>query len=343
MSRIDDMTRPAAAPSRPFCAKALCLLALAMAPAARADFVWTDTPGKFLELSRDDKPVARFVYEPLDESSPARREETFKPFCHLYFHQWNHYGNLLTKGPGGKFTHHRGVFYGFNNISYKDSSGARHEKIDTWHCRKAYQIHRRFTAREAGAERASFTSEIDWVGDDGAPFATEARTMGFSFDGPDLFVDFVSVLTPRVERLRLDGDPQHAGFHFRAHNDVNDRTAKATYFIRAETGIGKPGIALNWSEKNDTEQTRDQSWKAMCFTLRDTQVTVIYLDHPDNPKPARSSERTYGRFGTYFATECAPDAPLSVRYRLVVHPGEFKEPKDLGQIEQWSEKFVATP
>lgn len=316
----------------------LAAVALAcFASTAHADFVWTDTPGKHLELKMDDKPVARYVYEAIDESTPERRDETYKPFCHLYMYQWEHYGNLLTKGPGGKFPHHRGVYYGFNQISYTDAAGKKHEKVDVWHCRKAHQVHRRFTKQEASADGASFTSEIDWVGDDGVPFATESRTMRFRIDGPDVVVDFESTLTPQVQELKLDGDPQHAGFHFRAHNDVNDKTSNATYYIRPGSGIGQPGVAINWSEKTDNDQTRDLPWKAMCVTLRDTQVTIAYLDHPGNPKPARASERQYGRFGTYFATTVKKEKPLTVRYRLVVHPGEYKDP---AEVEKLSEAFL---
>lgn len=305
---------------------------LAAAPAARAQFVWTDTEGKHLELSRDGKVLARYVYEAIDESSPERRDETFKPFCHLYFNKWGHYGELLTKGPGGKFTHHRGVFYGFSRISYTDPAGVKHEKVDTWHCRKAHQVHRRFAATEAGAEAASFTSEIDWIGDDGGVFASEARTMRFSLAGSDLVVDFTSTLSTKCPEVVLDGDPQHAGFHFRAHNDVAEQTQNATYFIRPGSGIGAPGAAINWSEKADNEQTRDLAWKAMCFTRRDTQTTVVYLDHPENPKPARASERQYGRFGTYFVAKLTPEKPLAVRYRLVIHPGEYESADEVARL-----------
>ena len=74
-------------------------------------FEWTDTKGKHLDLTHDDRPLARYIYEPIDESSPQRREATYKPFCHIYDrHLKNHF---ITKGPGGQFTHHRGIFYGF--------------------------------------------------------------------------------------------------------------------------------------------------------------------------------------------------------------------------------------
>ena len=33
----------------------------------------------------------------------------------------------------------------------------------------------------------------------------------------------------------------------------------------------------------------------MSFVLDGKRYSVVYLDHPDNPKEARQSERTYGR------------------------------------------------
>ena len=41
----------------------------------------------------------------------------------------------------------------------------------------------------------------------------------------------------------------------------------------------------------------------------------MYLDSPSNPKPARYSERAYGRFGSYFETDVTEDMPLNVKYR----------------------------
>lgn len=294
---------------------------LLLSSTASADFIWKDTEGKHLDLRFDSRMVARYVYEAIDESSAERREETYKPFCHLYV-PWTK-DQFLTKGPGGKFTHHRGIFYGFSRISYTDAEGVKHEKVDTWHCRKAHQVHRSFSAKESGSEEAMFTSEIDWIGDDGKVFAREARTMRFSLSNSDVIVDFESTLTPTVASLVLDGDPQHAGFQFRAHNDVNDKTNKATYYIRPVSGVGEPGVTINWSAKLDNERTRDLPWKAMCFTLNDKRYTACYLDRPDNPKPARYSERDYGRFGSYFATEVKAEVPLTVRYRLVMHSGEM--------------------
>jgi peptidoglycan-associated lipoprotein len=45
---------------------------------------------------------------------PKDRERTYKPFYHLYDKNGE---DFVTKGPGGKFTHHRGIYFGFDQYS----------------------------------------------------------------------------------------------------------------------------------------------------------------------------------------------------------------------------------
>jgi hypothetical protein len=298
-------------------------------------FEWTDTEGKYLDLKHDDRPIARYIYEPIDESSLERREATYKPFCHIYDRYLK--DQFITKGPGGKFTHHRGIFYGFSQISYTDRNGEKHEKIDTWHCRRGHLVHREFLEQSADSKSASFTSLIDWIGDDGKSFAEEKRSMTFTMSGVDIIVDFKSILTPTVPEMHVDGDPQHAGFQFRAHNDVNDKHKSATYYIRPETGIAEMGETINWSAKLDNKTTRNLPWKAMSYIVHNKRYTVCYLDHSKNPKPARYSERDYGRFGSYFAADLVPKEPLTVRYRLVIRQGEMKAE----EVAKHSEIFLS--
>lgn len=302
---------------------------------ASAEYVWEKEDGKHLDLRYKTRLIARYMFEAIDETSPERREETYKPYCHIY--KWWSKDHFITKGAGGKFTHHRGIFYGFSRINYTDAEGKEHDKVDTWHCRMAHQVHREFLEMEADADSARFTAKIDWIGNDGKPFAEEARTMTFSLVNSDVVVDFKSKLTPLVPRLKLDGDPQHAGFQFRASNEVSELGTKSTYYIRPGSGKATPGATINWSAKQDNESTRDLAWKGMCVTVEDKQYTIAYLDSPSNPKPARFSERDYGRFGSYFAAELTPETPLEVNYRLVIREGEM----EAEQIEALSESFTS--
>ncbi len=300
------------------------------------EFSWKDTKGKYRDLLYGDKLIARYMYERIDTSTPERRELTYKPFYHIYD---SDSGTAITKGAGGKYPHHRGIYYGFSKCSYTDSEGKTHKGIDTWHCRKAHQIHESFINETADGDKASLTSGIVWIGNDGEKIAREQRTLTFSFSGKDLVVDFNSTLTSNVPSLTLDGDPQHAGFQFRASNEVAAKTAKQTYYIRPKTGKAKEGTTINWSEKNDTEATRNLPWKGMSFVVEGNRYTTAYLDHSDNPKPARFSERDYGRFGSYFVKkDIKRNASLKVKYRLVIRKSEMTQK----EIEGMSDSFIKT-
>ena len=310
-------------------------LAIALPATLVADeFSWKDTPGKHRDLFFGDKPVVRYVYEAIDTSSPERRDLTYKPFYHVYDRDS---GDFITKGPGGKYPHHRGIYYGFSKCSYTDADGKEHKGIDTWHCKKAHQVHEKFLEEKADADQALLSTEIAWIDNDGKKIATETRTQIFSFSGNDLVVKFSSTLTPDVPKVTVDGDPQHAGFQFRASNEVAEKTAKQTYYIRPKTGKAEPGTTINWSAKNDTEATRDLPWKAMSFVVGGNRFTTAYLDSPGNPKPARFSERDYGRFGSYFVSKnITAKKPLIVNYTLVIRKGEMTP----DEVEQLSKTFL---
>src|SRR6185436_13481576 len=101
--------------------------------------------------------------------------------------------------------------------------------------------------------------------------------------------EFASRLQSLSARVRINGDPQHAGFQFRAHNDVDAYTTNETVFVRPD-GIGKPGETRNW-EPQTHQGPVNMPWNAMSFVLAGNRYTVAYLDRPENPKEARFSER----------------------------------------------------
>ncbi|MGE0414067.1 MAG: DUF6807 family protein [Verrucomicrobiales bacterium] len=313
----------------------LCSLAPLLAAAAEG-FTWVDEPGKYTDLLHNGRKVARYVYERIDESTPARRDETYKPFHHLYDPSGEAF---LTKGPGGKFPHHRGIFYGFNKCRLVGADG-KESAADTWHCKKAHQTHEKFLTQEGGADHAVQRVAIDWHDDTGRVFLREERGLVFSLvPGDGIRVDFSSTVTlaDGLSKVTLDGDPQHAGFQFRASGEVADTTSKQTYYVRPVTGKDAPGKTINWDAKHDNEQTTNLPWKVMSFLTGGRRYSAAYLDRPDNPKPARFSERDYGRFGSYFVSEVLPGQPVSVHYRLVIRPGEMES----SEAESLSRQFVS--
>jgi hypothetical protein len=309
-----------------------------------ASFEWQDASGE-TTLLYDGRPALRYMHAPLDESSEAKREGTIKP----YHHVWGPAGEqLLTKGPGGLYTHHRGLFFGFNKITYHGDREA-----DVWHCRNGEsQRHEAELEREAAENRARHRVRVGWHGRDGERFAVEERECAITrttHDGVACWqIDFAShVATADGRKIRLDGDPQHAGFHFRAaqediRNDEERQQSadKQIYFVRTD-GKGALGETRNWDPKEPDSPASANSvnrpWLAMSFLLDGNRYTVLYLDHPSNPKPARYSERAYGRFGSYFEAEVTEAMPLNVKYRVWVRPGEMT----VDECEALSARFNA--
>jgi len=279
---------------------------------AEQSYDWVSEPKTYSELKFGDRPVLRYMQEPLDES---RREETYKVFHHVYDPSGQ---QIVTKGPGGRYTHHRGLFYGFSKTSYGDG-----KRADTWHCRGHVHLAHHYdapTLRTTGPVVGRHQVEVDWHGADGEVFAKEQRQMGvYNVPGGTL-IEFASLLKPVLGPIKVDGDPQHAGFQFRASNEVAAETKNQTYYVRVD-GKGKQGETRNWPGHKDQ---KDLPWKAMSFVVGGERYTAAYLDHPENPKPSMYSERDYGRFGSYFVAEVTEDDPLLVRYRVWLQHGELE-------------------
>jgi len=282
-------------------------------------FAWQDTAGKYSDLLFDGKQLLRYMYEPLDKSSKERREETMKVYHHVFDPSGE---TLLTKGPGGKFPHHRGLFFGFNKIVYDGK-----KKADTWHCRgKEFLNHEEVKSEELGPVLGRHTVKVGWHGQEGEKFAEEDREMTVyrpeTKDGKPagMLIEFASVLRTEDGPIKLNGDPQHSGFQFRAAAEVTEpEVAAKTYYIRPD-GVAEPGDYRNWPDKKDQVNF---PWKGMSIVVGGKRYTIANLDRPENPKESRFSERDYGRFGSYFEYEVTKDHPLELNYRVWVQPGEM--------------------
>jgi hypothetical protein len=298
-------------------------LTLDVQPEKQKGFSWHDMPKEFTDLKLDGKPVLRYMYHPLDEKN---RDATFKVFHHVYDPSGE---RIITNGAGGQFPHHRGLFYGFMKVTYDGN-----KLVDIWHCREqTYQSHDQFLSIEGGPVLGRHRVEIGWHGKQKELFAKEERELTVYATPGGRLIEFASKLTPVKGTVKLDGDPQHAGFHFRAANDVAEKSKGETYFIRPD-GDGKKGVERNWPAQ---KEHINLPWNGMSFLLGEKRYTVAYLDQPTNPKEARFSERTYGRFGSYFVTEVEEKKPLIVNYRIWLQDGEMKG----DEIQRLSEGFVS--
>jgi hypothetical protein len=288
--------------------------------------------------------VLGYFHPPHD---PADHYYTFKPFHHVYDPVEGK--TLLTNGSAktdkdGQFPHHRGLFFGWNRISYDDKTA------DIWHgTERVFSQHDKMLDAVAGPVLARQRAAISWHGKDGATFITEERELtAYDVRGGTL-LDFASVLTTDRPSVKLDGDPQHAGFHFRANMEVSKNGKENTYYLRPD-GKGKIGETRNWEpakpdpkKKGETTQpdkrTINLPWNAMSFVVGGKRYTLLRMNHPDNPKESRGSERDYGRFGDYFEYTLTPEKPLKVKYRIWVQEGEMT----VEQCAAMASAFAAPP
>lgn len=252
---------------------------------------------KQLDVTQSGKLIGRYFYD-YDNSSGKRRDDTFKTFLQLY----SPTGDLaITKALGGEFNHHRGIFIGWNKITIDG------EAFDCWHGHGGAQLHQDFSKVQADKRGASFTSRLLWEkGKNGPPVIEEKRTMTFLPAPAPAYamVDFSSTLKAlEGKTVTLDGDPEHAGIQLRAPIEL-DRT-KTRYL---------------YPQKNaDAHRDLDYPWLACSYVLGEKTYSVVYLNHPENPKSTKySAYRDYARFGGFFKTTLEKDQEQTLKVRFIV-------------------------
>jgi hypothetical protein len=250
---------------------------------------------------------------------PARRSDTFKPYTHVFRFPASSgdpaapttspADEFITKGPGGKYPHHRGIYLGWNKTQFGDF----------WHCPEGSQRHVKYLqAREfAGPVAARQAEVVEWVTKDETPVVRDTRELTVWRVSPTAYLlDYdITVEALTDEPVKLDGDAHHAGFHFRAAQEVAD----------AKGPDGKAGAAT-FTKPAGAKLIKDDvysgcDWTHMAFSVKGKPYAVTHMDAPTNPRPIEYSLRPYGRFGSFFKATVEKDQPLKLRYRLIVRDG----------------------
>lgn len=292
-------------------------------------FAWTEKKGEFAELiltrSGTFTPYLRYMNRPYDASSKDAREKSYKVFHHLYDPTGKRFvtnggftNDNITDPKKLLYPHHRGIMYGFNKCTYGPGLKG---KADTWHCTNdAHVAHEKTLSAEAGPVLGRHRVQLGWHGEKNEKFAEEERELTVYQVKGGTLVEFASRLKTTGGKIKLDGDPQHAGFQFRAHNDVAAATSKQTYYLHPDGTKGEMGKERNWPQD---KAMVDLPWYVVSFVLDSQRYSVVYLNHPSNPSETRFSERAYARFGGYFEREITAETSLVVNYRLWLQPGEI--------------------
>jgi hypothetical protein len=234
-----------------------------------------------------------------DVSTPARANETYKPYLRIVDPVD---GQAITKGPGGTYTHHRGIFFGWIRV------GLEGQKLDLWSMGSGRQVHTGFKSQAVDHGLARLVSTIDWNDKKGRLILSEERTMELSpLATPGLLrVDFLTTVKAEAGDLALEADPEHGGVHYRAPQEVD--TTKTNYFFP----VAKPV----------PHKDLDYPWVGMTYALRDQMFGVVEIDHPANPRGTRwSAYRDYARFGAYPHANLKKGDTLTLKYRFLISRG----------------------
>ena len=288
-------------------------------------------PGQQVLVSAQGKLVARFVHG----------EGQFKPYLHVYGEE----GELLTNAgldaagkAAGLYPHHRGIFVGWNKITSDLGS------FDLWHFNNGGRMElNRFEIMKATDENATLVALIAWHGGkkdaDGTDLLlNERRTLRISRpEGKRSQIDARFELTAARD-LKLDGDLQHAGIHFRAADEVAGRKLETVYVSDPED---KETKGRNWQpgppkkDKGGKEltpakaATGELNWCRLVFPIGEHWYAASELNAPNNPIE-ELSWRDYGRFGFFFKKSLKKGEKLAVDYRFFVEPADA--PAEKGKL-----------
>jgi len=297
-------------------------------------FTWKNQPEKQVaDLYYNGNPVLQYVY-PYDDSSAESLHDTYKVFHHVYGPASK---AIITKGPGGKYTHHRGLYVGWNKTKFDG------KELDFWHCKNgAHLRHAKMIDMKGDADSGTMTSEIHWNDAKGKPVIQEIRKVTVTpikvatSKNPAWQIDWQTTLKSKRGEIKLDGDRQHAGFQYRAAQAVAESN-NATY-VRPE-GFPQQAAPFQVSDKTDPNGHINLGWFAMTYEIDGKRYNVEYFENPNVPKPSRYSERPYGRFGAFFDTKLDESKPLKMKYRIIVSEG--KTPTQ-SEIQKRYDQFVAS-
>lgn len=272
-------------------------------------------PEGLCTLTYNDAPVLSYVYG-VDTSTPESAFDTSKVFHHVYGPGSDF---VITKGPGGLYPHHRGLYVGWNKTTFDGVTQ------DFWHCHNGEtQRHAGYVEQSADDVSATMVFNVSWNDISGSPVIEEERRVTVNRinlsrePGVAWQIDWASTLSSKRGEITLDGDRQHAGFQFRADQPVAE--ANSATFLRP-AGFPEQPEAFEVEDSADPNGHINLGWLAMSYELNGQRFNVEYFENPHSPQPSRYSERPYGRFGAFYQATITQDQPLHMHYRLIVSRG----------------------
>lgn len=246
-------------------------------------------------------PWLRTVVLPFDRNNA---EHTYKVYAHVYDFEG---AAPITKGPGGLYTHHRGMFIGWTDTMVEGTD------YDTWSMGNSYQQHVAWLQFGSEGNAVKQVERIEWRDLDDKTFIDEIRTIAASTGENGIrILDFTSLLTSLRGTIELKGNVQHAGMHIRMANEVNDHQDTTQY------------ILPDGAERQKDDAVTGGWWVCCSMVVRDKRYWILHMTPPNHPagQPVYSV-RAYARFGAFTEPTLEAGKPLNLTYRIAVNNREL--------------------
>ncbi len=272
-----------------------------------------ELPGRIIDIRHEGTRVAGFIYG----------EGQAKTYLSIYDSEGQRLSNPGLHPDGrtrGRFPHHRGLFIGWNQIRSDLGSD------DLWHLRHDERMAlEAIKKQEATPDGVTLELLVHWYSADrdddlDGLLIAEHRTIQVSRPAGRTQVDQESRMVAQRD-LRLRGDLQHAGVHFRADAGVDDEREHTRYLWDPADLPPGPGRVIS-------DELR---WVNFRFPLHGNWYSVTQLDPPEN-RSTELSWRDYGRFGFFFTDDLDKGETRTVRTRLLFD--EMEAPGDDDDIRQ---------
>jgi hypothetical protein len=308
------------------CALAVCVV--------RAEVKVTQSADR-IAVVIDGQPFGDLVFGP----------GVFKPYFYplrsasgkIMTREWPMHEVAWEKGEKHDHPHQRGLWF-----AHDDVNGFRYwmsDPLNKPNPEMGKIVVSKILDVKSGNDAGSFTALFDWNDPSGKTIMTEQRTMTFHAGPKMRIVDVVIALTPK-QKVTF-GDTKEGTFGIRLNPELEEQ-GHSGHIVNAEGAQGEKNV---WGKPSN--------WVDYYGAVDGEPLGIAVFDHPDNPRhPVRWHVRGYGLFAANpfglaeFTNDKSKNGAMTFdagktvtfRYRVVIHPGDYKTANIAHLYETWAGK-----
>jgi Methane oxygenase PmoA len=257
--------------------------------------------------------------------------------------------------------HHVGLWLNYGDVNGLDFWGHSEATPADQAAKMGTIVHRTRAAAKSGADRGDLTVEADWLAHDGHVVLRERTHFTFQGTAESRSVERITTLTATDRRV-VFRDTKEGMFGLRVARGLEQPADKPEVFTDAAgrpekvPALDNAGVTGQYvsSEglKGDAVWGTRAKWVLLSGTVESEPVTVVMLDHPDNPgfptywhargyglfsaNPLGQKDFTQGKQELNLAVE--PGKSITFRYRVLILGASTPE-----TIEREYRAFASSP